>query len=100
MAHPRGESGLDCRRIRNRRSLLFATTKKLHCDSIWQSSLARLANYLCCLDFRTPLGSANDFSELSQHRLCPFAGSPTFLQWTALHTVPITSTRETHKTLK
>src|SRR5262245_2325481 len=37
----------------------------------------------------SPLGSANDFSELSQFRLCPFAGSPTFLQWTVLHTVPI-----------
>src|SRR5262249_21163859 len=35
------------------------------------------------------LGSANDFSELSQLKLCPFAGSPTFLQWTVLHTVPI-----------
>src|SRR5262245_24970873 len=37
----------------------------------------------------SPLGSANDFSELSQFRLCTFAGSPTFLQWTVLHTLPI-----------
>src|SRR6516162_8287402 len=37
----------------------------------------------------SPLGSANDFSELSQLRLPPFARSPTFLQWTVLHTVPI-----------
>src|SRR5262245_52742238 len=56
-----------------------------------QSKRAKVANYLCRLNFRSPLGSANDFSELSQLRLrlCPFAGSPTFLQWTVLHTVPI-----------
>jgi len=36
-----------------------------------------------------PLGSANDFSELRQFRLCRFAASPTFLHWTVLHTVPI-----------
>jgi hypothetical protein len=37
----------------------------------------------------SPLGSANDFSELRQFRLCRFAASPTFLHWTVLHTVPI-----------
>ena len=37
----------------------------------------------------SPLGSANDFSALRQFRLWGFAASPTFLQWTVLHTVPI-----------
>jgi hypothetical protein len=36
-----------------------------------QSNLARLANYLCCLDFRSPLGSANDFKDLASEY--PFA---------------------------
>src|SRR6516162_9734584 len=31
---------------------------------------------------RSSLGSANDFSELRQFRLCRFTASPTFLQWT------------------
>jgi hypothetical protein len=31
---------------------------------MWQSNLALLANYLCCLDFCSPLGSANYFRDL------------------------------------
>src|SRR5215475_13848146 len=31
-----------------------------------QSNPARLANYLCCLDFRSPLGSANAIKHLIQ----------------------------------
>src|SRR5262249_16321204 len=59
-----------------------------------QSKRAKVANYLCRLNFRSPLGSANDFSVLRQFRLCRFAASPTFLQWTVLHTVcRLTSTR-------
>jgi len=30
-----------------------------------QSNLAPLANYLCCLDFCSPLGSANSFKDLA-----------------------------------
>jgi hypothetical protein len=37
---------------------LICQNEKSHCDSMQQPNLARLANYLCRLDFCTPLGSA------------------------------------------
>jgi hypothetical protein len=37
----------------------------------------------------SPLGSANHFNNIVALEACRLATSPTFLQWTVLHTVPI-----------
>jgi hypothetical protein len=62
-------SSIRAKQAQRRRDRRFARTKKFHCDSISQSKLATLANYLCCLDFRSPLGSANEIKELLYDRL-------------------------------
>src|SRR5215471_16988310 len=52
-----------------------------------QSKRAKVANYLCRLNFRSPLGSANDFISLAPKRVLGGPASPTFLQRTVLQTI-------------
>src|SRR5262245_12806835 len=61
-----------------------------------QSKRAKVANYLCRLNFRSPLGSANDFRELRQILLCSGFASPTFLQRTLFPKIDSRSPCDVH----
>src|SRR5215831_16676598 len=45
-----------------------------------QSKRAKVANYLCRLNFRSPLGSANDYKSIARLIRAKQCTSPTFLQ--------------------